>query len=104
MAMAKTAGYMSDAFNGNLALQSAVVGMDSYRGHRAATPMSGIADRRPRIGARKRKNTKLRMVSGRLYLDRSGRAFIRGVAEEVVDNNEEYKAGEIRRKKKGSRR
>lgn len=32
----------------------------------------------------------LRLVEGRLSIDRSGRAFIKGVAEEVVDGNERF--------------
>lgn len=37
-------------------------------------------------------NGKYRLVEGRLLLDKSGRAFIRGVAEEVVDDNNTFQA------------
>lgn len=92
LAAGKAASAMSGAFNSNLALQDPIV-MATVGQRPAATPMTppASAGRRP-VRAKKPQNGKLRLVEGRLYLDKSGKAYIRGVAEEVVDENEYHNA------------
>lgn len=94
------AGAISDAFNTSAALNNpALSAVAGATGSGAATRVTGRTARTARIAAKRRQNSKMRMVEGTLRLDRSGKAFIRGVAEEVVDDNESYKARSGRTRK-----
>lgn len=96
LSAAKMAGALSTSFNRNLSLATP----DMAVGLRA-TPMVAPASPTARPSkAAPAKNAKMRLVEGTLSIDRSGRAFIRGVAEEVVEDNEEHKARGNRRNPK----
>lgn len=96
MSAARMAGALSNSFNRNLALAT-----PDITGTIAATPMVAPASPTARPSkAAPAKNAKMRLVEGTLSIDRSGRAFIRGIAEEVVDDNEEHNARGNRRNPK----
>jgi TP901 family phage tail tape measure protein len=102
MAAVKTAGAISDIFSSDLYMSDpAFASMAAAR--QGVTPMRLADSTAGRRRPKKAKNTRLRLVSGRLVLDKSGRAFIRAVAEEVVDNDKTY-AGRRNRQGKGVNR
>lgn len=95
----KAANAISDTLGKSMVSRGgAFTVMAGSTGTHAATHLA-TPGQRTRLRPKAAKKTTLRLVSGRLAFDRSGRAFIRGVAQEVVDNNEAYNARGNRTKK-----
>lgn len=83
----------------------AVLAFENYgtvrgdRTHRETAALTPRA-RRPRPARKAGKQSTLRMVSGTLKFDRQGRAYIKGLAQEVVEDNKDF---DKNRKGKGRR-